>query len=147
MHDDVIRYGPWTRFDNAVMNPSGINGTWDKLFATNPAAYIYPNGSALLIYKGGRAPGYEGMYEGVAWAQHYLGPYVLVFSTHLPVCLPVLVHAPTPHHTHLAAVLRRCPALLPCCLLGMLLASWWLCCHFLIVFCCACGYVTACCLR
>ena len=31
-------YGPWTRFDDAVMNPSGINGTWDKLFATNPAA-------------------------------------------------------------------------------------------------------------
>lgn len=103
-------YGPWTRFDDAVMNPSGINGTWDKLFATNPAAsnktlthwylihlrtfggtctvplpvslrgshqhaasaiyadiyalrfdmaytflqaYIFPNGSALLLYKGG----------------------------------------------------------------------------------------------
>eukprot|EP01046_Picozoa_sp_COSAG06_P016578 COSAG06_NODE_1100_length_10710_cov_9.583168_11_plen_209_part_00 len=36
---------------------------------------IFPNGSALLIYKSGRAAGWPSMYMGVAFAEHYTGPY------------------------------------------------------------------------
>ena len=57
------------------MAPSEVNGTWDQLFVTNPAPFIYPNSSALLIYKAGRTAAFPGMYEGVAFAEHYLGPY------------------------------------------------------------------------
>jgi hypothetical protein len=56
---------------------------------TRRARYIYPNGSALLIYKGGRAPGWPGMYQGVAFAEHYTGPYKrLVNSSYHPLVLP-----------------------------------------------------------
>jgi hypothetical protein len=30
-------YGPWTRQDVPVLEPTGIDGTWDQLFVTNPA--------------------------------------------------------------------------------------------------------------
>ena len=36
-------------------------------------ADIFPNGSALLIYKSGRAAGWPSMYMGVAFAEHYTG--------------------------------------------------------------------------
>jgi hypothetical protein len=36
-----------------ILSPSPVNGSWDHLFVTNPGPYIYPNGSALLIYKVG----------------------------------------------------------------------------------------------
>ena len=68
-------FGPWTRRNTPILEPSGVNGTWDQLFVTNPAAYIFPNASALLIYKSGRAVGWPSMYMGVAFADHYTGPY------------------------------------------------------------------------
>jgi hypothetical protein len=30
-------YGPWTRRDAPILEPTGVNGTWDQLFVTNPA--------------------------------------------------------------------------------------------------------------
>ena len=29
--------GPWTRRDRPILEPTGVNGTWDQLFVTNPA--------------------------------------------------------------------------------------------------------------
>ena len=44
--------GPWKRANKGkpILEP-GPRGSWDDVFTTNPTPYIYPNGSALLIYK------------------------------------------------------------------------------------------------
>jgi hypothetical protein len=68
-------HGPWIRRDTPILEPTGVSGTWDQLFVTNPAGYIFPNGSALLIYKSGRSANWPSMYMGVAFADHYGGPY------------------------------------------------------------------------
>ena len=80
-------FGPWTRRDTPVLEPTGVNGTWDQLFVTNPAVYVYPNASALLIYKAGRTPQWPSMYLGVAFAKHYTGPYERL-TPRKPIALP-----------------------------------------------------------
>ena len=34
--------GPWTRRDSPILEPTGVNGTWDQLFVTNPAGCASP---------------------------------------------------------------------------------------------------------
>ena len=43
-------YGPWERQEEPILGP-GEAGRWDDGFTTNPAGYMYPNGSVLIIYK------------------------------------------------------------------------------------------------
>jgi len=62
-------FGPWERRDPIL--PLGPDGTWDSLFNTNPSVHIYPNGSALMSYKG-RSDADEGsMHTGIAFASHW----------------------------------------------------------------------------
>jgi len=65
--------GPWTRLDSPIVGP-GPAGSWDDLFTADMAPYVFENSSCLLIYK---ARGLEtgGMFHGVAFADHWSGPY------------------------------------------------------------------------
>lgn len=45
-----IPNGPWTRLDRPILG-AGPRNAWDDQFTTNPTPYVFPNGSALLIYK------------------------------------------------------------------------------------------------
>ena len=106
-------YGPWTRSLAPVLSPSAVAGAWDGGFVTNPGPYIYPNGSALLVYKakakakakatgaGAGAGAGEGegegegegaaagntMKQGVAYADHWSGPYRRL-TPDAPLALP-----------------------------------------------------------
>ena len=42
--------GPWARPDAPIIAP-GPSGAWDDAFTADMAPYIFPNGSALIIYK------------------------------------------------------------------------------------------------
>lgn len=66
--------GPWTRRDDPIIEP-GARGSWDDLFTTNPTAHIFPNGSALVLYKGRSVEQPNDMFTGVARAEHWSGPY------------------------------------------------------------------------
>eukprot|EP01062_Namystynia_karyoxenos_P061551 TRINITY_DN538_c0_g4_i1.p1 TRINITY_DN538_c0_g4~~TRINITY_DN538_c0_g4_i1.p1 ORF type:complete len:404 (+),score=130.29 TRINITY_DN538_c0_g4_i1:67-1212(+) len=66
--------GPWARRGAPIVNP-GPAGSWDDLFTTNPTPYIYPNGSALLLYKARAIEDQGVMSTGVAFAEHWSGPY------------------------------------------------------------------------
>jgi len=68
-------YGPWTRSNMPVI-PPGPKGAWDDGFTTNPAPFVYPNGSVLVIYKARSMEQPDQMLEGVAIADNFLGPYV-----------------------------------------------------------------------
>jgi hypothetical protein len=68
-------YGPWTRSDDPIVLP-GPKGKWDDAFTTNPAPYIYPNGTVLLVYKARSNENSGGMFEGVATAASWNGTYV-----------------------------------------------------------------------
>eukprot|EP00040_Diaphanoeca_grandis_P023411 m.127286 g.127286 ORF g.127286 m.127286 type:complete len:497 (-) comp29262_c0_seq4:49-1539(-) len=76
-------YGPWTRSDKPIIVP-GAKGKWDDGFTTNPAPYIFPNGSVLIIYKAKSLASESNntgvhatntMKEGVAWADSWNGSY------------------------------------------------------------------------
>jgi hypothetical protein len=67
--------GPWTRRSAPVLQ-AGEAGQWDDLFTTNPTPHAFPNGSVLLIYKARSRANPGSMSTGVAFAEHYSGPYV-----------------------------------------------------------------------
>jgi len=67
-------YGPWDRFDEPIIKP-GPAGSWDDGFTTNPAGYMYPNGSVLLIYKARSIEKPGAMYEGIAFADSWNSSY------------------------------------------------------------------------
>lgn len=61
--------GPWTRMDKPLIEPKP--GTWEEgSVTTNPAAWVEPDGSILLLYKSKR------FRYGAARSKHFLGPYV-----------------------------------------------------------------------
>jgi hypothetical protein len=35
-------FGPWTRMGKPILEPTGVNGTWDQNFVTNPGPYVSP---------------------------------------------------------------------------------------------------------
>ena len=47
------------------------------LYSQNPSAYIYPNGTTILIYRGTQCDNIHttGEHIGIAIADHWLGPY------------------------------------------------------------------------
>ncbi len=65
-------YGPWTRRDRPVLEPSADG--WDRLMTTNPAPCVLDGGAVLLVYK---AVGIERdlLRLGVARADHFDGQY------------------------------------------------------------------------
>jgi hypothetical protein len=67
--------GPWTRAATPIVNV-GPAGAWDDLFTCNPTPLLLPNGSALLLYKARSKADPGKMSTGVAFAQHWSGPYV-----------------------------------------------------------------------
>eukprot|EP00051_Salpingoeca_urceolata_P025641 m.463660 g.463660 ORF g.463660 m.463660 type:complete len:499 (-) comp20354_c0_seq10:37-1533(-) len=77
-------YGPWTRLDKPVIDVSA-RPFWDDGFTTNPAPFIYPNGTVLVIYKARSWEDPNNMREGVAVADHYLGPYRKLSQTYMDV--------------------------------------------------------------
>jgi len=50
LYSDSIK-GPWKQRPGVILEP-GANGTWDS-FVTNPSIFFFPNGSALMAYRGG----------------------------------------------------------------------------------------------
>ena len=66
--------GPWTVLSHAVLPPGDTND-WDAM-VTNPAPFIFPNGTALLYYRGTKWP-IDGLERiGVAKSTHgWRGPY------------------------------------------------------------------------
>lgn len=66
-------YGPWTRYDKPILDVR--LGHWDSLMTTNPAPWIFEDGSALLLYKSMPALDTPWSAYGVAMAEHYLGKY------------------------------------------------------------------------
>eukprot|EP00038_Savillea_parva_P008795 m.179234 g.179234 ORF g.179234 m.179234 type:complete len:458 (-) comp14715_c0_seq1:59-1432(-) len=78
-------YGPWHRSDPVVL--PGPKGKWDDGFTTNPAPYIYPNGSVLLVYKARSTEHSSGMLEGVAMAETWNSTYVKL-TPDTPLDLP-----------------------------------------------------------
>ncbi len=71
--------GPWTRFDNPVVDITDDRASFDSLCVTNPAACLRPDGGVLLIYKAvqfieGKEMGGNVRY-GVAIAEKPEGPF------------------------------------------------------------------------
>ena len=67
-------FGPWSRNDTPILLP-GLTPSWDDQFTTNPTPHIFQNGSALLIYKARSKENFHTMSTGVAFAEHWSGPY------------------------------------------------------------------------
>ena len=44
-------HGPWKQAPGVVLQPAPA-GAWDN-FVTNPSLYFFPNGTALMAYRGG----------------------------------------------------------------------------------------------
>jgi|EP01048_Picozoa_sp_COSAG05_P008137 hypothetical protein len=72
--------GPWTLHPGEILAPmpgscasSGNCSPWDA-FVTNPSVYIFPNGTALMAYRGGWNP----WHVGIAVAPSIFGPFVRV---------------------------------------------------------------------
>ena len=72
-------YGPWTRRDAPIID-TGPEGEWDDQFTTNPTPHVFPNGSVLLIYKARSMADFNDMRTGVAYAEHWAGPYKRILS-------------------------------------------------------------------
>ena len=66
--------GPWTRSKQPIV-PPGAPGAWDDLFTCNPTPHVFPNGSVLLLYKVRSNENFGTMSTGVAYADHWSGPY------------------------------------------------------------------------
>ena len=66
--------GPFTRLDTPILQPGPVP-SWDDQFTTNPTPHVFPNGSVLLLYKARSKENYNVMSTGVAFAQHWSGPY------------------------------------------------------------------------
>lgn len=76
--------GPWTRRDAPIVDV-GPAGAWDDLFTTNPTPHVFPNGSVLLLYKARSKEDPSKMSTGVAFADHWAGPYKRIVSHPVPV--------------------------------------------------------------
>lgn len=74
--------GPWQRRDAPVLS-TGPSGEWDDLFTTNPTPHAFANGSVLLIYKARSRSTPGVMSTGVAFADHWAGPYRRLSSSPL----------------------------------------------------------------
>lgn len=66
--------GPWTRLDAPIVD-AGPAGAWDDQFTCNPTPHVFANGSVLLLYKGRSKEDFGTMSTGVAFAEHWKGPY------------------------------------------------------------------------
>jgi hypothetical protein len=66
--------GPFTRVDTPILQPGPVP-SWDDQFTTNPTPHVFPNGSVLLLYKARSKENYNVMSTGVAFAEHWSGPY------------------------------------------------------------------------
>ena len=97
-------YGPWTKIDGPILGP-GPDGAWDDLFVTNPSVYIYPNGSALMVYKARSKAESDVMKNGVAFAQHWAGPYERVLPS-VPIVNPSQCEDPGLYYSHTMQVFR-----------------------------------------
>jgi hypothetical protein len=69
--------GPWTQHPGEILAPvpgscqrNGQCAPWDA-FVTNPSVYIFPNGTALMAYRGGWNP----WHVGIATAPSIFGPF------------------------------------------------------------------------
>ena len=67
-------HGPWTRRVAPIVD-AGKPGAWDDLFTTNPTPHVLQNGSVLLLYKARSRANWNKMSTGVAFAEHWSGPY------------------------------------------------------------------------
>ena len=72
--------GPWTRFDEPIIDISNDKSAFDSLCVTNPAACVRPDGGAIVVYKAvqyieGKEMGGNVRY-GVAIADKPEGRYV-----------------------------------------------------------------------
>eukprot|EP01065_Artemidia_motanka_P028168 TRINITY_DN3340_c2_g1_i1.p1 TRINITY_DN3340_c2_g1~~TRINITY_DN3340_c2_g1_i1.p1 ORF type:complete len:457 (+),score=95.51 TRINITY_DN3340_c2_g1_i1:166-1536(+) len=66
--------GPWTRRDAPIIGP-GPAGAWDDQFTTNPTPHVRETGYTLLVYKARSVENFNVMTTGVAYANHWSGPY------------------------------------------------------------------------
>lgn len=66
--------GPWQRSTYPIIS-TGKKGVWDDGFTTNPAPYVYPNGSVLVIYKARSFENPGAMFQGVAFADAFNTTY------------------------------------------------------------------------
>jgi hypothetical protein len=69
--------GPWTRSPSPIVDV-GPPGAWDDQFTCNPTPLLLKNGSALLLYKARSKEDFGKMSTGVAFAQHWAGPYTKI---------------------------------------------------------------------
>ena len=60
-------------------------GAWDDQFTCNPTPHVFKNGSVLLVYKGRSKENFGTMSTGVAYAEHWRGPYTRVSSSPIDV--------------------------------------------------------------
>jgi hypothetical protein len=77
-------YGPWTRRTMPIID-SGPPGEWDDQFTTNPTPHVFANGSVLLVYKARSMADFNNMRTGVAFAEHWSGPYTRMGSPPHPI--------------------------------------------------------------
>ena len=79
-------YGPWTEYENNAQII--INESW-QASASNPAPFIFPNGTTLLYFSSSNCPANWGNYDrciAVARADHWSRPYQSITS--LPIVHP-----------------------------------------------------------
>jgi hypothetical protein len=69
--------GPWTKFNkNPVISPSGEQGAWNALHASNPSLVECPDGTYRIYYKGiSDIPADPLRTIGVALSDNLFGPY------------------------------------------------------------------------
>ncbi|MHA6483517.1 glycoside hydrolase family protein [Paenibacillus sp. strain BS8-2] len=87
-------FGPWKRLDSPVLDVRP--GKFDSFLTSNPAPYVHEDGSVLMIYKARRYMNnvHGQMTIGVAWADHYEGPYRRLSEE--PIFPPEKVHIEDP---------------------------------------------------
>jgi len=73
--------GPFTPLGSAIL--TGRSGQWDSM-VTNPAAWIFPNGTVLLVYRGKSSNNTELL--GIASAPTWKGPYTRLSNDPIFVC-------------------------------------------------------------
>ena len=79
--DGVLSDNEWTTQVIYDPFPGTINRSQWDCYVQNPTAYIYPNMSVLLIYRGTECENYYGPntskeHIGIAIADHWKGPYI-----------------------------------------------------------------------
>jgi len=73
--------GPWTPLGSAIL--TGRAGEWDSM-VTNPAAWIFANGTVLLVYRGKDSNSKELL--GIASAPNWKGPYTRLSNNPIFEC-------------------------------------------------------------